>query len=229
MAKVRRKLLVTGCGRSGTKHIANLLRRVGLKVGHEQVLADGVSSAFFVTYGGKKGHVSPNEYQPYAHKPEERPADFKFDLIWHQVRDPLKTIGSVRDVHKASIVRWSKEVLGQTHVHPKLKHDLEYAARHWLLVNQMSEEIADFRYRIEDIGTVWPKMVTLLGLPKGTPLPDVSKTMGRSYRTIKQFRPTKEIYDSISYPTWADIAAIDPKLCKDIQRLAKRYGYGTAD
>ena len=222
--KQLRKLLVVACGRSGTKHIANFLRRSKLQIGHEQVKEGGVSSAFFVTYGSEAGNTSPNVYQPYAHKPAECPNDFQFEHVWHQTRDPLKTIGSVRDVHTGAIVRWSKELLGQDHIVEKLKHTLEYAARHWLLVNEMSEEIAEWRYRVEDLEDLYDEIKERLNLQRED-CPDVSKTMGRSYRTIMKFKPTQEIYNDISYPTWEDLEEIDPKLRKAIQGKAKEYGY----
>jgi len=56
-------------------------------------------------------------------------------------------------------------------------------------------------------------------------LPTVSKTMNRSQRTIKVFKPVAEIYAAIQYPTWRELAAVDKPLYKSIRKLARKYGY----
>lgn len=222
--KLERLLLVTGCGRSGTKYTANILRKSGLDIAHEQMRRQGTVSAPFVCYDSRRGEqIQFGTYQPYSHVAGECPAGFRFDNVWHQTRDPLKSIASVRDVLSLKVKRWARRALGQS-LGTMKKGDLVWAAHHWLITNQLAERIATWQYRIEDIDEVYPEMLKELKL-KDQSLPNTSRTMGRSYRTIKVFRPAKEIYDEITYLEWKDLEEAVPDIVEEIQEMAEEYGY----
>jgi hypothetical protein len=82
MSGQEKRLLVTGCGRSGTKFIAALLQNLGMDVRHEQMGADGIATWCMAVEsddspwgGGRRG--------------------VHFKTILHQVRHPLKVIPSL--------------------------------------------------------------------------------------------------------------------------------------
>ena len=81
------KLLVTGCGRSGTTYTSALLQAMDLDIPHEAVGKDGAASWKQIVSGtfvylGKNRSVTID--------------GSGFDRIIHQVRHPLKLITSMR-------------------------------------------------------------------------------------------------------------------------------------
>lgn len=138
-------------------------------------------------------------------------------------RDPLKSIGSGRDVLTRPVMAWAEYTLGVP-VMERGGNKLHWAAQYWLATNIAAESIAQWRFKVEDVPKLFPEICDRLGIERRE-CPDVSKTMGRSYRTMKRFKPTQEIYDSITYPTIDEIKAIDMKLGKAIERKIKEYGY----
>jgi hypothetical protein len=224
--KMKRKLLVTGCGRSGTKYTAAVLRKAGFDIAHEQMRTEGTVSAPFVGYTHPvAGQVQFGYFQRFGHTAGECPNDFLFEQVWHQTRDPLKVIGSIRDMMPLTVKRWARWAFDQP-VGTKQIGDLKWAAMHWLITNTMAESIADWHYRIEDIESVWPEMLERLEL-KEQPLPKVSKTINRCLRNGKHmgFRPAKEVYAEITYPTWDDIAEVLPDNVEQMKERAAAYGY----
>ena len=75
-------LLITGCARSGTGYASLLFKKMGLDIGHEEYGADGISSWLFAVDA---------ENVPWG--PSRK--DVKFGKVFHQVRHPLKAIGSI--------------------------------------------------------------------------------------------------------------------------------------
>lgn len=221
MKRIVKKLLITGCGRSGSKYIAACLRKAKVRVRHEQMGDDGTVSCPFVTYRSSVETVRFNDFQQFGHKGRERPSEF--ELVWHQTRHPLKVIGSLRDVMLMPVKEWSKVVFNQP-IGLGKRYDLRWAMEHYVNACTMADTICKFRYKIEDISTVWPDLLKRLNCPE-VPLPDVSTTMNRSQRTIKVFKPVKELYNSIRYPTIEDLYKMDKSLTKSVLKLSKKYGY----
>ena len=80
-----KKVLVTGCGRSGTGYMCTFLKASGLDVHHEYMGADGsVSWLMGAT-------VDKAPWGPLA-------KGFHFEHVFHQVRNPLKVIQSLLGV-----------------------------------------------------------------------------------------------------------------------------------
>ena len=86
--------LITGCGRSGTMYMAKMLQSAGLDVGHEALGQDGVVSSIWAV---------ADDWYPSYHQQRKRPA---FDVVLHQVREPLATIGSLTTAQPGSW-RWN--------------------------------------------------------------------------------------------------------------------------
>lgn len=90
----RRRILVTGHPRSGTTYMAKLLQAHGLKVGHEHMRSDGISSWMMA--------IDTPEKAPFGDGSRLR--DYEFDTIIHVVRDPLKVLASsIQTESKASL------------------------------------------------------------------------------------------------------------------------------
>jgi hypothetical protein len=183
--------LITGCGRSGTKYMATVLRKAGLNVRHERPGKDGTVSAIWI--------VEDERYPVYHHQ-GPRP---EFDLVLHQVRDPLKTIASLTTTRPGSW-RWLAR-----HVPIDLSDGiLKIAAEFWYFWNLKCEARASYRYRIEDLPEEWETLRQLIGIP-GELDKTVSTTVNaRSHKKVKW----PEIYQATS-------------LCGSIREMGGRYGY----
>ena len=68
-----KKIIIIGCGRSGTGYIHKFFQRAGLDFGHEVEMQNGQS----------------NHYKTFDDLSE-------YDVILHQIREPLKVISSLQ-------------------------------------------------------------------------------------------------------------------------------------
>lgn len=186
-------ILVTGCGRSGTGYMAECLQQAGLDVGHERLGADGISSWLW---------AAPFGPYPVYHTQVSRP---KFDVILHQVREPLATIGSAMTFREETwrfIRRWVP-----------IDKDwgiLKQACHYWYWWNTRVKQLRPtMRYRVEDAEQVWPEIMTLVGCD--APFP----------RGVSEKTNSREHFD----PTWPGVKTAAPQLANDIAQMAQRYGY----
>lgn len=227
----RRKLLVTAVPRSGTKYTAKVLNAVGLRVGHEYVDEDGTVSYLFAS--NAPGHaisISPNERRVHVRCGRRR--DYAFEHVWHQVRHPLAVLSSLRYVN----VRW-QDMLDGVGVDVRGLGRTHRALLMWCEWNLLIEEQApSLRYRIEEIDTVWPAMLSALGLPS-VPLPNVPKDTHTELRWTTPFgvldekaRPVpmqvrREFVRKTPPLDWKTLERVYPAEALRARRLAERYGY----
>lgn len=183
--------LITGPGRSGTQYIAAALRLCGLDVGHERYGRDGIVSGFYC--------FEAKSY-PGAH-PKKRP---RFDVILHQVREPLQTIASVQ-TGKSRV--WAQQFMD---VEPSAG-PLRWACHYWLTWNREAERIAEYTYRIEDLKNVWDELQARLGF--NAPYSHIAH-LPRNLHS----RPHERV-------TWADVKRAAPEVYADLREMATRYGY----
>ncbi len=137
----KRKLLITGCGRSGTKYISELLKCCGFDIGHEKDGKDGIAS------------------WPMAVSDDESPwgppsNDYEFENVIHQVRHPFKTISSCLTISDKSWNYIKKHI-------PINDSDSKIimSAKYWYYWNLKAEGKAKFTYKIEDIESVLPQII----------------------------------------------------------------------
>lgn len=197
--KTRRRLLITGCARSGTSFIAQALKKTGYILGHEVVRRDGVSSwimavdAKEVPEGdGRSGYV--------------------FDHIFHQVRHPLKVISSLHFSHSPENKVWDYILSHTPEISPQ-DPPIVKCAKYWYYWNLKAEAGSEWTYKIEEIDQVWDEFCRRIG-----------KNLGRKglAETAKDFNSVGAVPDL----TWKDLQEqLDPDLYSNIQGLAKRYGY----
>jgi len=188
-------LLITGCGRSGTKYISMVLRRAGLDVGHETRLGeDGIVSSFWT--------VDADRY-PGRHVQGPQP---KFDVILHQVRNPLRTISSLTTGSQKSW-KWNARYIPIAEDAPALRK----AADYWYYWNLLADARSDWTYNIELLEEEWEEFSRMTG---------ITCTYGEATDGLSKNTNTRP---HIEY-TWTDIKHITP-LYEEIRILAMSYGY----
>jgi len=176
--------LITGCGRSGTKYMATVLRRCGLDVGHEQMGRDGIVSSYYCfkvkRYPGR--HLVP------------RPA---FDVVLHQVRHPLRSIASIQTGHSW---RWTCQFLPVGPKAPLLRR----ACYNWLVFNEEAERQAALTYRIEALEAAWPDLQRLLGFEADYGLiADIPKDINTRRHTAVSWADVRQAAPKVYGRIWA--------------------------
>lgn len=201
--RLKRFLLITGCSRSGTTFIADVLSLCGLDIGHEIIGSDGCSSWFMCIDDGKA---------PWNSRPTAR--GIEFEHIFHQVRHPLDAISSIYVTeHPLAIQFFSANV---PEISP-LDSKLVKCCKFWYYWNLYAEKKAEWRYQIEQIEEVWDEMGQRLGIALDrNVLKEVSPKTNHRKRQV-QF-------------TWLELSEKLPEdLFAKIQELALRYGYSIND
>lgn len=183
--------LITGAGRSGTKYMSTALKMCGMDMPHERLGKDGIVSSFY---------CFDTSYYPGKH-PVPRP---DFDLILHQVREPLASIASIQTGHSW---KWTCQFLPVDEGAPLLTK----CAYNWLVFNVGAERQARHTYRIEALEDEWPILQEIIGFdaPYST-VADLSRTIH-----------SRE-HDDV---TWRDVKRAAPEIYDSIREAGRRYGY----
>jgi hypothetical protein len=195
-----KKFLVVGHPRSGTGYMAMLLQAYGFDVGHERLLADGISSWMCAV---------DTKYVPYG----DAKNGAEFEHVLHVVRHPVKTVASM-----------AGGILLQTRP-PALKYmssyidtqggnEIETAVRTYVEWNTMIDSLKpSARFKVEHAHLELPKFLTRVGLECAL---DRTKAPARDYnsRLHRQLR-------------WVDVsrAVRDRRLYNELKRLAVVYEY----
>jgi hypothetical protein len=216
----RRKLLITGCGRSGTFYAAEVWRSLGLDIRHERPVTphgsmgkDGAASWFMAV-------DDPNPpFGPSA-------AEYRFDFTLQIVRHPLKVIASIAQFilqhgyaspvyieHHAPETQLSFE---ERLLEPKEQLILR-AARYWYHWNSLAQAKADETLQVEQLIPALPQLCASLGVEYKPGVADkISKKTNARWQYIREDPWTVE---------WMEIEALDRDLSEKIRDLASSYGY----
>jgi len=177
MAKT--KVLITGCGRSGTGYMAKLMQAIGMDVGHEKEGKNGTSDWHGVGWNW--------------------PTLAEYDLILHVVRNPLKVFQSLRGIKQNS---WDYigEFLPEIYDVPK---KLEKCMLYWLHWNQWAEKVCSpnkygFPLRVEHVNDWYPVLVDYLPHLRGC-TPTQLQLQTESVATDTNTRKPKNGYDEITW------------------------------
>ncbi len=193
----KRNLLILGCARSGTTYITKVLKKSGLRIGHERMKRDGVCSWEMVV---------DTPTVPWG----EARNGCQFAHIFHQVRDPLKTISSVYYSEPARVWDFIGEHL------PEIKPEdplLVKCAKYWYYWNLKAEAQAEWTYRIEDIDHAWNEL---------------GSRLGKDLKKVALKKVPKNVNTRKEHPTftWKDLEeGLDPELYDKVRKLADKYGY----
>ncbi len=201
-------LLITGCARCGTTYISQVLNKCGLDVPHEKMGAHGTVNWIMAV---------PADYTPMAYDFRYCCAPglnhYRFQHIFHQVRDPLKSISSIAvdlDPIWDFVGGYIQEV---DMAHPTIIN----AARYWYYWNLKAEKIAEWTYRIEDIDHVWKEFCRRLGYPLD------KSNLKRVQRNTNSGKVSHRV-------TWKALKRmLEPELYNNIVKMARRYGYSVTD
>jgi hypothetical protein len=223
-------LLVTGCGRSGTKYISFALRRMGLDVRHEEMGRDGISSWTMAV---------SSEQRPFG--PPSSAASFQ--QVFHQTRDPLFVINSCLTFSDSS---W--DFICDNMPCPRNAPLPTRAAAYWLMWNEKAEQIATWRYRIEDFpDLLLREFMDRLGvrfdrsLINSIPRNFNTRKESRLYHIAEEFLHRmdlgmpKLLQATLAKPrgssvvTWNVLEELDPRLCTKLRVKAAEYGYHAFD
>lgn len=216
----RKKLLITGCGRSGTFYATEVWRSLGLDIRHERPIPPhgcmgehGVASWFLAV-------DDPNPpFGPSA-------AGYKFDCVLHLVRHPLKVIASMAQFilrkglsspeyieHHApeTQLRFEERAL-----EPKQQLILR-AARYWYHWNSLAQAKADETIQVEQLIPELPRLCELFGVEHK---PGVAEKISKNTNARWQY-----VREDPWIVEWTDIETLDSALSNRIRELAAYYGY----
>jgi|688.fasta_scaffold25401_9 hypothetical protein len=200
-AETQKLLLITGCSRSGTTYVAEILSLAGLDIGHERLAGDGIASWTMAV---------DSDESPWG--PASR--GIHFVHIWQQVRHPLRAISSIMNTEEQSSWEFICKYI------PEIKKDdslVVKSAKYWYYWNLMAEEKAEWRYRVEDIDLVFNEMGQRLDRILNREALDIVP------KTINTRWPFHVL-------TWFELKKALPKsLFSKIQKMAQRYGYDAPD
>jgi hypothetical protein len=225
---MHKRVLITGCGRSGTKYISILLGRCGLEVVHERRMGkDGISSWLF----GTEASTAP--WGP-------SPADYSFEHTFHLVRNPLSAIPSITTFSPAAWEYIAGHIAVEASDSPMLR-----SAKYWLHWNEVVEKKTEIRLKIENM----PRAIAILCDRVGAPfdlssLKEVPNDLNtRRYGSLfnifestcldiglvrnntflkKLLSKLRPMHDNL---TWKDLRRLDLSLAERIYSKALEYGY----
>jgi hypothetical protein len=180
------QLAIIGCPRSGTRYITRVLRQLGVDVGHEKLRAAGTAD----------WHLACNDLAA-------------FDLVLHQVRNPLRFVESLTTIRRTT--RHWLHLKKHLPRGCRLTGDwIADGAAVWYWWNGMAEKKARFTYRVDDLSVLL-----------GTVLPLV---LGRELTSdeVAKVRAVSPTVNSRRHPgrhcQWASLPA-------QVRDMACRYGY----
>jgi hypothetical protein len=216
----KKRLLITGCGRSGTLYASRVCQNLGLDIEHERTVSpnseignDGIASWFMAVDDPEP------PYGPSA-------VDYKFENTLHLVRNPLRVIASFaqsilrKGIYSPDYIQMNVPEIGPANgdetLDPKQRILLQ-SARYWYYWNLLSEKKADQTVQVEKFEKALPSLCPALGVPFN---PDFSKNVSKhtNHRGLYVNEDPWQV-------AWEDIEKLDPHLHEKIQEMAERYGY----
>lgn len=195
------RILITGCGRSGTNYTAKLLSSMGLPFSHEGFPKKGMAA------------------WPLAVKHNDemlwwmlfRQGDLTFKPILHQVRHPLAVIASTQTFANSSWDYIKKYI--PLHDSDSL---LLKCMKYWYYWNLKAEEISEWTYRLESFSELFPEFCERIGHPELIRKRDKIRKIARNVNSRA---------DRAGAVTWSRLEEEDKELCARIKLLAGKYGY----
>lgn len=195
-------LLIVGTARSGTFYVTKLMKECGIFIRHEYYGDDGVCSWLMVA------ETNNTPWGPGR-------VGYTFTHILHQIRNPLKCMSSIYTTEPYEAWKYVLENTPEiTWRDPKVVR----CAKYWYYWNLKAEKLAEFSYAVEDIENQWEKIEQVLGMKLDkSSLDRLPKDVNTRGGHQMEF-------------TWKMLKAeLDPTLYKQIQTMAKKYGYPLED
>lgn len=203
-----RRILVTGCGRTGTHYTANFLTLCGFRSRHEMVFGSGFVD---MTRQDIERHW-PKDAVEVSWRAAPFLGQIPYNtLVLHQVRDPLKSLRCWRG-HK--MLR--PDTATGKFVHrffPELDEgtDMERAVAYHVLWNRLIEEKAQWRFKIEDLTVDLLEQMVGRDIDANPDINDLSPEMASCG------------HGKNDHITWEEIAHCP--MGGELIKMASRYGY----
>ena len=201
-----KQIVITGCGRSGTKYIARVLERVNLEVLHERT--------------GLDGHSDWHTASPLAPAEPRGPDRLTGAVVLHQVREPVAVISSARVFAESSwefIYKNLPQIQGWM---PRTYRCMAY----WFYWNLLAESQAEWTYRVESLfePATFNEFCRRTGIkPTQEQIINMQKVSTR-----KNSRDKRKQRTGIATPfTHEELRQEDESLFNRIMQQGKRYGY----
>lgn len=196
--------MVSACPRSGTGYMATLLQTMGVRCGHENVF--GPNEAL------NGGHPTWDRYQGDSSWMAIVSVLTGDEIILHQTRHPLAVvrslvgIGLLRDEAASTYTDVVRSRVPEVFA---LSGEAQRAAALWKVWNEMIEERATLRYRVEDAAEAIPLVCDSLGIKMRR------RRIDEALKGVSRTTNSRARDESIR---WEGIAEI-------VGELAARYGY----
>ena len=204
-----RELLITGCGASGTKYVAELLVSNGIGVTHDCGLGkDGIVTN---ACNGKEVWILwHNRHGVQEYVQAKLPVE-EFRQRLQVTRHPLKVIGSVTEKWRLHGMIWRHVRENLPGLDDKTEPSLEIASRYWLQWNKALEPIVSDRLRLEDIARDPELLFSAIGK--------------RYWRRHDAVRTEVNTSGTTRYPAWDEIRTLGVPLYDELRDKAASYGY----
>ena len=187
--KSEKSLVIIGCGRAGTLRTASIIGK-HFNFKHEKI--------------GINGGIGWNLLSPiYVNK------TISFDNIWHQIRNPLKNIGSM-----CTHNRWIFDTIGKI-LNIKFENNvLHNSMLLWYEYNRFCESKAKLTYKVEDMIPNSPISAEFDNFWNYK----LDYSLTTNYHTRTSFGTYKTL-------TYKDLYNVDKLLAEKIIEYAKTHGY----
>lgn len=150
----KKKVCILSHGRSGTVYTAEVLRAVGLDIGHELNGVDGAVGGVF--WKGQRRILS------------------RYDRILHQVRNPLDTISSLTTANWRT---FEKYLVNLKFPACKMPANIcEMSMLSWVLYTTWADSRAEWTFQVERLPEVFEKLCDCFGIER-QPLPDLPQDL----------------------------------------------------
>lgn len=216
----RKKLLITGCGRSGTLYAAEVWRRLGLDIRHERP----------IPHHGTMGEDGASSWLMAVNDPNPpfgaSAADYEFEVTIHQVRHPLKVIASTAQfiLAKGELApNYIERNIPEFRLSPEEEVLTErqqlilQAARYWYHWNRLAEAKATLTVQLEQFEKALPDLCEMVGIDyQEEALESVAPNTNHRHIYLNEALWTVD---------WDELRSLDEELTDRIRSLAANYGY----
>ena len=235
-------LLITGVGRSGTRFAAKTLTALGYDVAHDDARCGRVGAASWPLAIREGTYLLPNFATINLGFRGPKPR-WRFRRIFHQTRDPLRTILSRANSVGMMVSPWMysdpllfRDGLGYCPGFPPVvefaawREDrtaekrgaswtpemrLRVALFHYVFWNDWVNAYADWTYKLEDFDA--PEVARRASL--GPPRPPARPKPAAATENSRAMDP------ALASVTWADLERISPLVWRRATQLARQFGY----
>lgn len=222
-------VIITGCGRSGTLYMSKVMQCLGYKVGHEGLLADGISSWYIVDLDTYSKMMEDIAKDPRNHSRQ-------FYYI-HLLRNPLQVIKSMylcEMTSKRQALDFARSVIPQFEGREK---NLSFVADWWVAWNYQAEYIYPFHAQIKVENISKPNHIRAfahsLGIKNQTFIDEAIKNIKALGEKVHSIEETKYFdLDNSRYKnlilngiTLDDIRLENEQIADRLRKAALKYGY----